>query len=71
MMREEMNRLAAQYLQVLKTKPSNVISSAEALIDVTPIDWDSDVMEGKRTVTVAPDPEHRLVMEDGIAWIAE
>lgn len=71
MMREEMSRLATEYLHTLKSKPSKVIASEEALKDVTPIDWDRDILDGKRTVTVGIDPGHRPEREDVVPWVAE
>lgn len=71
MMSEEMSRLATQYLYALKRKPNKVISSEEALKDVTPVDWDRDILDGKRTITVGIGPEHRLETEDAVTWIAE
>lgn len=36
----------------LKKKTSKIISSKEALDDVTKIDWSEDVLNGKETVAV-------------------
>lgn len=70
-MSEELKHLAAQYLKVLRSKPIKIVSSEEALKDVTPIDWGDDVINGKRKVTVLPDTEDGEKMEDGVPWIAK
>lgn len=70
-MSEDMNRLAASYLQTLRSKPIKIVSSKEALGDVTPIDWGSDVMNGKCKVMVTLDTEQENRMENGIPWIVE
>ncbi len=70
-MNEELNRLAASYLQTLRNKPVKIVSAEEALKDVTPIDWDSDVLSGKRKVTVTLDDKREVDKEKGIPWIAE
>ncbi len=39
-------------LNKLKDKKTTIISSENALKDVTPIDWDEDVLSGKKKVTL-------------------
>lgn len=36
----------------IKNKQSKIVSSEEALKDVTPIKWSEDVLLGKRKITV-------------------
>ena len=51
-----MDKKETQYahfdLQILANKKSRIISSEEALKDVVPIDWGSEVLEGKKKVLV-------------------
>lgn len=39
-------------LNLLKSKKSKIISSQEALAAVTPIDWDNEVLAGKRKIVI-------------------
>lgn len=51
-----MDKKETQYahfdLQTLANKKSRIISSEEALKDVIPIDWGSEVLDGKKKVLV-------------------
>lgn len=47
-----MERYATLDLQALSRKKSKIVSSQEALRDVKPVEWDKDVMQGKRKVIV-------------------
>lgn len=51
-----MDKKETQYarfdLQILANKKSRIVSSEEALKDVVPIDWGSEVLEGKKKVLV-------------------
>lgn len=51
-----MDKKETQYahfdLQILANKKSWIVSSEEALKDVIPIDWGSEVLEGKKKVLV-------------------
>lgn len=42
-------------LNKLKNRKHTVISTKEALRDVTPINWSKDVLSGKRKVTITKD----------------
>lgn len=39
----------------LRNRKHTVVSTKEALKDVTPIDWSNDVLSGKRKVTITKD----------------
>lgn len=39
----------------IKDKKSSIVTSREALKDVTPINWSRDVLSGKKTITVTYD----------------
>lgn len=47
-----MEGYATLNLQALSKKKGKIISSKEALHDVKPIDWDREVMQGKKKVVV-------------------
>lgn len=47
-----MERYATLDLQALSRKKGKIVSSQEALQDVKPVEWDKDVMQGKRKVIV-------------------
>lgn len=51
---QQMNRLD---LDALWKKKSRIVSSEEALKDVIPIQWDNDILEGRKKVTVFPSKE--------------
>lgn len=42
-------------LSKLRNRKHTVVSTKEALKDVTPIDWSNDVLSGKRKVTITKD----------------
>lgn len=70
-MSEELSRLASDYLRVLRSKPSKVISTEEALKDVTPVDWADDVLNGVRKVAVTVDVDQNADRKDRVPWIAK
>ena len=70
-MSEDLSRLAAEYLRVLRSKPSKIVSTEEALKDVKPVDWSDDVLDGTRKVMVEFDEEQNVEGEDGVPWIAK
>lgn len=41
------------FKQLLKNKKTTIVSSEEALKDVTPIDWSDDVLSGKMKVVIS------------------
>lgn len=45
-------KLKSLDLNTLKNKKTIIVSSEEALKDVTPIDWSEDVLSGKKKVTL-------------------
>lgn len=47
-----MERYATLDLQALSRKKGKIVSSQEALRDVKPVEWDKDVVQGKRKVIV-------------------
>lgn len=42
-------------LSKLKNRKRTILSTEEALKDVTPINWSKDVLSGKRKVTITKD----------------
>lgn len=40
-------------LSILKTKKTVIMSSVEALKEVTPINWSNDVLSGKKKIIVS------------------
>lgn len=40
------------FKQLLKNKKTTIVSSEEALKDVTPIDWSDDVLSGKKKIII-------------------
>ncbi len=50
---EEMQKFAALSVDKLRQKKTKVVSSSEALKDVIPIDWSSEIKLGDKKVAVS------------------
>lgn len=42
-------------MSIIKSKKGRIISSEEALRDVRPVDWEKDVLDGRKKVIVTTD----------------
>ena len=46
------NKYKPLNMNVLRSKKTTIVSSEEALKDITPIDWSKDVLSGRKKVTI-------------------
>jgi len=56
----ECKNLKSLNLEKLNSKKSIIVSSKNALKDVTPINWSNDILSGKKKVTISKTKDKHL-----------